>query len=619
VQRQLRTSSRQMAAIASAAGAAQYSSLTPSEDVAEQQPRSRAWRRSTFVFAASSGLAACGTALFMAKRHSVENGEATRLRVLSRPFRMYDSGAPGNLAMPTSATQYDGIEDKRWMEVVHNEWNEAHVFAVGDWGAPLQKGHITAGSTPGIDDHAQYSVANAMKGRAAWANPQYILNVGDNFYYGGIDMDCNAPPGSAWGKAKADFSSGWQGIYGELANKPWLSTLGNHDYGGWQFNMGWPQQIGYSFVNHNWVMPARYYSKKVQHPSFLAEYFFIDSNVYDALDPTIEPEHNICSQQHNPGGAQCTANGGMANMWACKDWFWGSYKAQKHWLEEKIAASKADWKIVVTHFPCGYDGSWYRGLYENHGLDLLVTGHRHQQELWWPGTTSQYVRDFMNKNDLGDLTCFVSGGGGGISAEKFANADYGRDLLWYGFFDLTISKDYMRIELIGLDGKIAGNTTIKPHRFRMPTTTTQAPTTTTEAPTTTTEAPTTTTEAPKRHHEDDHAHRKPESHSEPGQSHAKAAENDKDMDRKKHAAAAKAVAHAKSSHEQARETKNAEAKDNEDVKQASKTTDHKQVEKKGTQQTKEQDGKQVEEKKGSKQASNHQDDSTREDELVFKK
>jgi len=505
--------------------------------------------------------------------------------------------------MPNSATQYDGAEDNRYMQVIHNKWNEAHVFAVGDWGAPLKTGHVTAGSQAGVDDHAQYSVANAMKSRAAWANPQYILNVGDNFYYGGIEMDCNMPPNAAWGQAKADFSSGWQGIYGELANKPWLSTLGNHDYGGWQFNMGWPQQIGYSFVNHNWIMPARYYSKKVQHPDFLAEYFFIDSNAYDAMDPGAEPQHNMCSQQHNPANAQCTANNGMANIWACKDWFMGSYRAQKKWLEEKIIASKADWKVVVTHFPCGYDGSWYKGLYENHGLDLLVTGHRHQQELWWSGTTSQYVRNFMNQNDLGDLTCFVTGGGGGISAEKFANADYGKDLLWYGFFDLTISKNYMRIELIGLDGNIAGNVTIKPHRFRTTTTTTKPPTTTTEAPTT-------TTEAPKQRHHIDHARHKAESHEQ-----------------------STAAAHVKPSHAKAKENEHSKkAKKNESSKQVEKRADEKLADEKNDKQhaKKANDDKEVEEKKDDKQvAKKHDnDDEAKEgrehadngdEELVFKK
>mmetsp|Transcript_74176 Transcript_74176/g.192690 ORF Transcript_74176/g.192690 Transcript_74176/m.192690 type:complete len:509 (+) Transcript_74176:83-1609(+) len=439
-----------------------YSSLTPSEDVREQQPKTRVWRRSTVVLAATSGLAACGTVLFMAKRRSVENGEATSLRALARPFQMYQ----GDLPMPNSATQYDGAEDNRYMQVIHNKWNEAHVFAVGDWGAPLKTGHVTAGSQAGVDDHAQYSVANAMKSRAAWANPQYILNVGDNFYYGGIEMDCNMPPNAAWGQAKADFSSGWQGIYGELANKPWLSTLGNHDYGGWQFNMGWPQQIGYSFMNYNWIMPARYYMKRIEHPDFVADYFMIDSNAYDAKDFN-DPatSHNICSPHNTGGVGTCANNGGMASIDACKDWFWGSYAKQKQWLENKLAASDADWKVVVTHFPCGYDGPFYRDMKTKHGLDLLVTGHRHQQELWKPDSNSKYVQSMMKASlwDGAAPACFVTGGGGGIVSEAFGYADYGEDLLTYGFFHLTMNKAWLKIELVKPDNTVHGNWTIYPH------------------------------------------------------------------------------------------------------------------------------------------------------------
>ena len=46
---------------------------------------------------------------------------------------------------------------------------------------------------PGVDDNPQILVANAFKARAALKDPQYILNVGDNFYWGGIEKTCGEP------------------------------------------------------------------------------------------------------------------------------------------------------------------------------------------------------------------------------------------------------------------------------------------------------------------------------------------------------------------------------------------------------------------------------------------
>merc|ERR1719499_661988 len=102
------------------------------------------------------------------------------------------------------------------------------------------------------------------------------------------------------------------------------------------FSQGWPQQIGFSFVNHNWVMPARYFNKKIKHPKFQVEYFMLDTNAFDAKVEHDEPEHNICSVEHNLPGAGCANNNGMANVQACFDWFWGSWRAQKTWFEQKL-------------------------------------------------------------------------------------------------------------------------------------------------------------------------------------------------------------------------------------------------------------------------------------------
>lgn len=376
--------------------------------------------------------------------------QAESLRALLSPQLRYNSSAPGSRRAPIIATQYEGVEDERLFEVTADKEGSTHIFAVGDWGATLPN-HYTApnkrasGKCPenceyshGIDDRAQILVANVMKQRAGTSNPQYVLNVGDNLYWSGIQEDCGSV--HATGKTSSDFSQAWLGVYGGLVNKPWISALGNHDYGGYQFNHGWPQQIGYSFVNHNWVMPGRYFTRTMHHPGFSAEYFVIDSNSYDAKSPDDDPMHNICSRQHNPGSASCAAAGGPESVSECKTWFWQSYYRQKAWLKTKLSQSKADWQVVVTHFPCGHDAGFYRFLHYRYGLDFLVTGHRHDQELW------------QSSSVLGGMTCIVTGGGGGITSE--ASTHGSMDSTQYGFFDITMSKDKMKLELIALSGKV---------------------------------------------------------------------------------------------------------------------------------------------------------------------
>mmetsp|Transcript_118033 Transcript_118033/g.296782 ORF Transcript_118033/g.296782 Transcript_118033/m.296782 type:complete len:490 (-) Transcript_118033:143-1612(-) len=387
---------------------------------------------------------------------------AESLRSLLSPRLRYNSSAFGGRRAPAVATQYDGLEDEREFEVQADGDGFTHVFAVGDWGATLP-GHYTApnkrgpgqkcpkncGYVRGIDDRAQILVANVMKQRAGISNPQYVLNVGDNFYWSGVQENCGSA--HADGLTFKNFAEGWQGVYGGLANKPWISCLGNHDYGGWQFNHGWPQQIGYSFVNRNWVMPGRYYSRVMNHPGFSVEYFVIDTNAFDAKSPDDDPEHNICGKMHTPNGATCAAGGGPASLYSCKDWFWQGYNQQKGWLKAKLAASRADWQVVVTHFPCGTDAGFFRMLHHSYGLDLLVTGHRHDQELW------------SNSGMMGGLTCFVTGGGGGITSE---HPPHGMDSSEYGFFDLTMSKAKMHVELVALNGNVIKSSWVYPKSRR---------------------------------------------------------------------------------------------------------------------------------------------------------
>jgi len=229
-----------------------------------------------------------------------------------------------------------------------------------------------------------------------------------------------------------------------LDGKPWLSVLGNHDWGGRVFNNGWDQQIAYTWHSDRWRMPAAYWSQHVNFvdAGFTMDIYMVDSNSQDAEDPPLDPEHNICGSAHNPPGANCASQGGPTSVATCKAWFWALWRKNQEWLTEQLSKSTADWQLAVTHFPCGFEKNYWAGLHQQHGLDLLVTGHRHDQELWSPSR-------------LGGLTCFVTGGGGGISSEATPNIHNKRD--WYGeaqygFYDLLISKTSIRITSINWNG-----------------------------------------------------------------------------------------------------------------------------------------------------------------------
>mmetsp|Transcript_3266 Transcript_3266/g.7851 ORF Transcript_3266/g.7851 Transcript_3266/m.7851 type:complete len:464 (+) Transcript_3266:75-1466(+) len=418
-------------------------------------PRFR--RRLAYVLAPAATLAACLVGIVAWRRMQQEGGGPDTLNPHIDTFQQYNASLP----MPGAAHTYNGYEDKRrHPKIRHTKDNYTHVFAIGDWGALLPSHKAAWRKARGYVPYAQGQVARAMKRLARHKGPQYVLNVGDNFYWQGITQSCNTKPSGAWGMARGNFQAGWRSMYGWLTNKPWLSALGNHDYGGFTFVQGWPQQIGYSFVNHHWIMPAQYYHKKMQHDGYIVEYFVTDSNALTAYYPGHHEKHNICSFE-NPPGASCAAHGGPKNLWDCHGWFRRHHRKQRRWLIRKVKASTADWKIAVTHSPCGKDTTMWRHLHQHHGLDLLVTGHRHQQELWHKGTQNGWIKGNMAAHDLGGLTCFVTGGGGGIDAEDYPGVWYGgRDLTWFGFFHLMISKQKIKVHMIDENGRLRGSTIV---------------------------------------------------------------------------------------------------------------------------------------------------------------
>jgi len=291
--------------------------------------------------------------------------------------------------------------------------------------------------------------------------------VGDNFYWGGIERDCGTPMGEISYEAQHQFDQVFEGIYNGpgLDGVPWLSVLGNHDWGGRVFNNGWDQQIAYTWSSPRWVMPAPFFKQRVNYPDqdFSVDFLFIDSNAMDAMEPPLDPEHNLCSEKYNLNqgingqSANCSVAGGPENVTTCKDWFWGFWQRNKDWAEQELDASDADWQIIVTHFPCGHEMAWYRSLYATKGLDLLVTGHRHDQEMW--------VEGHPRFAELGGLSCIVTGGGGGITSEAtpVENDENWYGEAQYGFYDLVISKSNTTLKSIDYNGTVIMEATVLPH------------------------------------------------------------------------------------------------------------------------------------------------------------
>mmetsp|Transcript_51189 Transcript_51189/g.105879 ORF Transcript_51189/g.105879 Transcript_51189/m.105879 type:complete len:548 (+) Transcript_51189:38-1681(+) len=401
----------------------------------------------------------------------------------------------GGLDPPTSVKTHNGAS---WETMRIAGTDTKHIFALGDWGSLLGAGsgapkatiQYKGGHTPGphtmarhrgpgcstkemtdcfgatalcptnchfspeVDLHAQTLVATQMKKRAPESNPDFVLNVGDNFYWGGIETECGHPMSQIHPQTQAQFKVIFEDIYNGpgLDGKPWLSVFGNHDLGGFQFNKAWDQQIAYTFASDRWRLPAMYWLQRVEYTdqNFAAEFLMIDSNAMDVKPYDADPEHNLCGRLHNPTGASCAATGGPKDLSECFRWFWDLWsKEQKPWVEQKLQASDADWQIIITHFQCGTQAEWFKRLRQKFGLDLLVTGHTHTQQV------------FHNSGLLGGMTCFITGGGGGIVSEGDATPYRSSQ---YGFFDMTISKEKIVLESINHNGVTLGKYDVLPFR-----------------------------------------------------------------------------------------------------------------------------------------------------------
>jgi len=228
-------------------------------------------------------------------------------------------------------------------------------------------------------------------------------------------------------------------IYGKgVGDIPWLSVLGNHDYGGFKYNNGWDAQIYHSWSGaDNWRLPAQYWHQHVKYNGFSVDFYMLDSNWPDANQCS---DSNMCDTSH----------GGTWDCWglngdSCGDYFHKLWEDGLSWLEQKLQTATdsegPNWRILVTHFPLDTYAHEPKiaELHEKYGFHLIFGGHRHQQDFWFNGAAGM------------DVNWVVSGGGGGITSEHAPSMD-GRDLQ-YGFVDFKINAEDLTVEFFSWGGE----------------------------------------------------------------------------------------------------------------------------------------------------------------------
>lgn len=256
----------------------------------------------------------------------------------------------------------------------------------------------------------QKEVAASMGEIASSWHPTAILNLGDTFHF--------------WGAQSVD-DPGWNSNFEDIYTNPWLHTLwycvlGNHDYQG-----NTQALVDYTAKSRRWNMPDRYYTKTFKGKDVEVEVIFIDSTPFlrrACSQPEIYPD--ACLQDTT---------------------------AQLRWLDEKLAASTADWVIVAAHHPLFSSRNDAAG--QRHDLQTYVAPivFRHQPDIYLSGDVHCFEH-FPAPGDVDtDLFTCTSGSEAYPVDSPDSNAMFTSGQS--GFSTLAISKDEATVTMLDKTGK----------------------------------------------------------------------------------------------------------------------------------------------------------------------
>ena len=261
--------------------------------------------------------------------------------------------------------------------------------------------------------YRQRDVAKVMGELAEEIGIEFIAAAGDTHHWGGV---------------QSVHDPLWMTNFETIYDHPelmveWYAVLGNHEYRG-----NTQAVMDYSAISRRWVMPDRYYTKVIEPEEeeesemfSTAELFFIDTT------PLISSYYEAGDKYH--------------------DVFAQDSSKQLRWLEEKLAGSKADFKVVIGHHPI-YVSEKKRvdepdlitkldPLLRKYKVDIYAAGHSHTfQHLTKEGTRVNYV---VNSS-------------GSLSRQPVKGADTQFCADDEGFSVISVGKDKMKMTFINYLG-----------------------------------------------------------------------------------------------------------------------------------------------------------------------
>jgi len=256
------------------------------------------------------------------------------------------------------------------------------VASIGDWGGA---------SLGGYHLKNVQQTASAIEAQQQ-QQPAFVINTGDSFYYCGIENTSDP-------QISEDYLNLFQG---KVAQVPWYSALGNHDYG-----FSPDAQLELNKVIPAWVMDARYYWRPiVVTPTVGVNLIVLDTNPcirdYRSPDPikwdpcgtefpTCAPQTGECRFHENIIAQECAPQ---------LEWFktvLDQIQIRQNQIQNRIQ-NQNWWTIVVGHHPANEinvdtnnNASTFQSLLDRDDVHLYINGHVHSLEHYAINNQAKYV------------------------------------------------------------------------------------------------------------------------------------------------------------------------------------------------------------------------------------